>query len=337
MSLGRRTTTAIALCVLVVVWAATGVCAAPKDERRPLRIAVVGDINSSYGTVGYSSHVTTAVGRIVDLRPDLVIGVGDLIAGQRHSPRLNRDQLEAMWDAFHRDVLHPLTAAGISFIPVAGNHDASEDPAFALERTIFEEQWRRHRPDVEITNGEGYPFHYAFTVNNVLFVVLDATSVGPISTAQRAWVADLLVAEGSEYRAQVVTGHLPIRAFTSGRETEILGDNELENTLEKGGVGLYLSGHHHAFYPGYRAGFLQVSQACLGSGPRRLLGTTARSPRAITLVEIGTDGTISVEALSGPDFTSPIDRASLPESIRYGGVEVVRDDLAVGANTRGQQ
>lgn len=333
----RRTTAAFALVVLVAVWATTAVCAAREDAGRPLRIAVIGDINSSYGTVGYSSHVKVAIARIIDLRPDFVLGVGDLIAGQRHSPRLNRDQLEAMWDAFHRDVLRPLTAAGISFIPVAGNHDASADPAFALERTIFEEQWRRHRPDVDITNGKGYPFHYAFAVNDVLFVILDATRIGPISTVQRVWVADLLAAEGPRYRARVVAGHLPIRAFTSGRETEILGDSELESVFEMGGVGLYLSGHHHAFYPGCRAGFLQVSQACLGSGPRRLLGTTTRSPRAITLVEVGSDGTIDVEALSGPDFTSAIDRASLPKSIRYGGVEVVRDDLAIGANTGGQQ
>ncbi len=333
----RRTTTAFALVVLVVVWATIAMCAAPDDAGRPLRIAVIGDINSSYGTVGYSSHVTTAVGRIVDLRPDLVIGVGDLIAGQRHSPRLNRDQLEAMWDAFRNDVMNPLTAAGISFIPVAGNHDASADPAFALERTIFEEQWRRHRPDVDITNGEGYPFHFAFSVNNVLFIILDATRIGPISTPQRAWVTELLTAEGPKYSARVVAGHLPIRAFASGRENETLGDDELERVLENGGVGLYLSGHHHAFYLGYRAGFLQVSQACLGSGPRQLLGTTERSPRAITVVEIASKGAISVEALSGPDFISPIDRASLPESIRYGGIEVVRDDLAIGAKAGGQQ
>ena len=116
----RRTTAAFALAALVAVWATTVVCAAPEDA--VLRVAVIGDVNGAYGTIGYSSHVQTAIDHIVDLRPDLVIGVGDLIAGQRHSPRLNRDQLEAMWDVFHYDVMNPLTGAGISFIP-AGNAD----------------------------------------------------------------------------------------------------------------------------------------------------------------------------------------------------------------------
>jgi hypothetical protein len=293
----------------------------------PVRIAVIGDINGAYGTVGYSQEVRTAVRRIVELNPDLVIGVGDLVAGQRPSPHLDRGQLEEMWAAFYREVWDPLVAAGIPFVPVAGNHDASPEPAFALEREIFAEQWRLHRPTVEFVSEQGFPFRYGFTFHDVVFVVLDATRVGPLSPEQRSWLQDLL-RSAPVSRARIVAGHLPIHAFTHGRETETLADAALERILGEGRVALYLSGHHHAFYPGFTAGLLQVSQGCLGSGARRLLGSDQRSPRSFTVVEVSATGEITIDALSAPAFTSAIDLASLPRSIRYGGVEIVREDVA---------
>jgi hypothetical protein len=91
---------------------------------------------------------------------------------------------------------------------------------------------------------------------------------------------------------------------------------------------LILSGHHNGFYPAFRAGFLQVSQGCLGSGPRRLIGESDRTPRSFTLVEIGADGGIRVEAYAGPDFETRIDSGSLPPQIRHEGVVLRRADLA---------
>lgn len=62
--------------------------------------------------------------------------------------------------------------------------------------------------------------------------------------------------------------------------------------------------------------------ACLGSGSRSLLGVDSVSALAFAWIEI-VDGVVtSLEAYSAPDFTEPIDRASLPQSV---GV-VTRDD-----------
>ena len=312
----------------------------PAQAGPVLRIVVISDINGSYGTVGYSTEVRFAIRRIVALEPDLVLGVGDLIAGQQISPLLERHNLEAMWEAFRTDVFEPLQAAGIPFAPAPGNHDASASPGFELEREVFREQWEslgfpagegnRVAEGVETTDAGDYPFRYAFRLQDVLFVVLDATTVGPLSAAQRAWLDEVL-AQGSDARARVVAAHLPIHPLTRGRERETLGDKNLEELLQRRGVDLFLSGHHHGFYPAFRAGFLQVSQGCLGSGPRRLIGESDRTPKSFTLIEIAPDGGIRVEAYAGPEFDTRIDTASLPPELRYDGIVLRRADLAGAA------
>jgi len=300
---------------------------------------VISDINSSYGTIGYSPEVATAIRRIVELEPDLVLGVGDLIAGQQTSPLLERHNLEAMWEAFRVEVFEPLRAAGIAFAPAPGNHDASASRGFELERGVFREQWEilgfprsaaeqgRDLEIVEDVESADYPFRYAFRIRDVLFVLLDATTVGPLSRSQKAWL-DGVLESGSGARARVVAAHLPIHPFTRGRERETLSDLELEDLLARRDVDLFLSGHHHGFYPAFRAGFLQVSQGCLGSGPRRLIGESSRTPKSFTLIEIGPEGEIRVEAYAGPDFEMRIDPVSLPRQILYEGVVLQRADLA---------
>jgi hypothetical protein len=299
----------------------------------PLRLAVIGDINQSYGTVGYAPEARAAVRRIVAMRPDAVLGVGDLIAGQRVSPRLDRSRIESMWDAFNAEILAPLNAAGIHFLPVPGNHDASAEPGFALERRLFVEQWNRNRPEVEIIDGEGYPLRYAAAMRGVLIIVLDATTPGPLPAPQREWAARTLHA-ATGLGVRLVAGHIPIRAFAYGREREVLGDGALEAVLQGRGVDAYLSGHHHAFYPGVWAGLLHVSQGCLGAGPRKLIGAHRRSPRSFTLISVDAGGDITLEAYAEPDFAGTISRTSLPASIFHGGVRVVRDDLSATLDRR---
>ena len=126
----------------------------------------------------------------------------------------------------------------------------------------------------------------------------------------------------------MVAAHLPLHPLTHGRERETLADPDLERVLASAGVDLFLSGHHHAYFPGYRAGLLQVGQGCLGSGPRRLIGAPHRAPRSFTLLEIDSAGRVRAEALAEPDFATPIDPGSLPEAISYDGATLVREDIA---------
>ena len=291
-----------------------------------LRVAVVSDLNGAYGSTRYEGTVDAALARIRALQPDLVISTGDMVAGQRR-PHLSRSEVERMWQAFHAHVSEPLRAAGIPLVVTPGNHDASAYDGFALERAIYGEQWRARRPALQFLDDSGYPYHYAFSLGDVLFISLDATAVGELPEQQMAWLRKLLARHGPEYRRRVVFSHLPLWPLARGRETEYIGDPQLQSLLEQAGVELYLSGHHHAFYPGVNGPTAFVGQACLGAGPRRLIGSEQRSARSFTLLEFGTDG-IQVAAYQAPQFQTLIDWSTLPAHIRTPVAELLRADLA---------
>lgn len=290
-----------------------------------LRIAVISDLNGSYGSTDYHATVSAAVTRIIGLEPDLVISTGDMVGGQRR-PHLDRQQLAKMWQAFHAAVSQPLAVAAVPVAVTPGNHDASAYGGFERERRMFAEQWSPRRPQVRFLDDSSYPFHYAFELGGVLFVSLDATVVGHLPRSQMDWLRQVLERHGAGHRARVVFSHLPLWPFTQGREREYIGDPELQTLLQEQGVDLFLSGHHHAFYPGVKDGVTFVSQACLGAGPRPLIGSSSKSPRSFTLIEFAGDG-IGISALQGSEFTVEIDWTSLPKRVRSPVAELTRADL----------
>ena len=310
---------ALALLLLAAAW--------QPAARAALNVIVISDLNGSYGSTHYEPGVGLAVSRILELEPDLVISTGDMVAGQRLHPPLAAPAIEAMWTAFHAAVSTPLAEAGIPLAVTPGNHDASAYPSFRAEREIFRQQWQSRAPKLEFVDRDGYPFSYAFALGGVLFVSLDVTKVGTLDETQRRWLDGLLETHGKRYRHRVVFSHLPIYPFTLGRESEVSADHELERILQRHGVELYLSGHHHAYYPGYRRGIRFVSQACLGAGPRPLIGTTSRAGRAITVLEFDDQGPVAIGALGGPHFRDPVEIRQLPESIESRFGTLVRDDL----------
>jgi 3',5'-cyclic AMP phosphodiesterase CpdA len=293
------------------------------------RVVVVSDLNESYGSTRYSPQVDQAVSQTIELAPDLVISTGDMIAGQRISPLLDRNQLQAMWQAFDRHVTTPLARAGLPFAVTPGNHDASSGGRFLVERELYRMHWLARKPALEFVDATNYPFNYAFRVRDTLFVSLDATHVGHLSTHGKRWLSQLLQEHGPKYKHRVVFSHVPLWPFAVGRERDYLGDHELESILQHGKVGVVLSGHHHAYYPGYKDGVRFVSQACLGAAPRALLGTTHAGGRAITVLELEDNGTVRIEAYEGLRFDRPIPRSTLPEKITAHGVTLVRDDLGL--------
>ncbi len=282
------------------------------------RIAVISDLNGSYGSTEYSAEVTAAVERIVGLAPDLVICTGDMIAGQRLSPKLTEDELMAMWEAFHAHVTDPLARAGIPMLVTPGNHDASAYPGFERERQVFDRVWTARAPEVEILDGERFPFRYAVSHGGVLLIGLDATVPGRLDPEEMDWTTQILREEAGRHRATIVFGHMPIWAITQGRENDVIGDPAFEEMLTRGGASLYLSGHHHAYYSFRSGGLLQVSQACLGGGPRRYLGTGRRAAKAFGLIDIDAAGAVTETAYAAPDFTAVLSLASLPETLPAG-------------------
>ena len=279
-----------------------------------LRVVVLSDFNGSYGSTTYEASVRSAVAAARRLQPDLVLSTGDMVAGQRRHPPFTRPQLEAMWRAFHATVSDPLAAAGLEFVATAGNHDASAYATFDLERTVYREQWRGRAPARLVDRGD-FPFYFAFAAGDALVVSLDATVPGHLPATQRDWLARLLAEHGPRYRWRIVFGHLPIWPLVAERQRDILGDRELEQMLVAADVTVYLSGHHHAYFPGTHGGLAQIGQACVGAAPRHLIGTQRRSARAVTVLEFAADGGWTVRALTGKDYATEIDPESLPDSI----------------------
>ncbi len=303
----------------MVVWC----CLATTTVSEPLRVAVISDVNGSYGSTDYRPTVSAAVARIIALKPDLVIATGDMVAGQR-KPHLSEAELRAMWQAFHTVVSDPLRNVGIPLAVTPGNHDASAYSGFELERKVYSEQWLARTPDVRFAQGSNYPFYYAFKMGPARFISLDVTTLGALDRTQMRWL-DRVAAGGG---TQIAFSHLPLWPFAIGRETEVIGDPRLGRLMTTRGVDLHLSGHHHAFYPGAAGGLAVVSQACLGSGPRALIGQAKKSPRAITLLEIARNGEITVSALTGPRYSDPLQIGDLPRSIQSSIQRVERLDIA---------
>lgn len=290
----------------------------------PLRIAVISDMNGSYGSSDYGDAVKDGVAAIIARRPDLVISTGDMIAGQRKSPKLTAPELERMWASFHATVSDPLAGAGLPFLVTPGNHDASAYPGFEAERAAFAAAFADRKPDLTLIDADGWPFRVAASFRGVLLIGMEATTTGPLAQDDMAWLGRILERHAASHRTIVLFGHLPLMPISQGRERDVLADPALFALAEAGGVDLWLSGHQHAFYSGSAGGILFVAQGALGNGPRKLIGERSRSPQTLTWIKIAEDGGITVSALPAPDFAVPLPEDSLPATLGAGAFQLTR-------------
>lgn len=300
---------------------------APTTETAPpgatLRVVVLSDLNGSYGSTTYEANVHAAVKAITTtLKPDVVLVTGDMVAGQQAGL-----DYAAMWKGFHAAVTTPLTTAGVPVAITPGNHDASGYSAYAGERAEFVDQWSTRRPAVDFVDGSRWPLRYSFVHKGAFFVSLDATTVAPLSSEQRAWV-DAQLAKASGYTVKIAFAHVPIHPVAVGRETEVTGDLELEKIFANRGLTLFVAGHHHAYYPGAAGGVRQIAMPCAGAGPRALIGTSTTSDKGLLRVDVKDGAVTAVEAIDGPTYTATIPRAGLPKKLTFGTHTLTRDDLA---------
>ncbi len=94
-----------------------------KPPRGDVRLLVISDLNSAYGSTEYDTEVHLAVKMIPFWQPDLVLCSGDMIAGQK--PSLTATQIRAMWQSFDRNIAQPVRNLKIPFGFTIGNHDGS--------------------------------------------------------------------------------------------------------------------------------------------------------------------------------------------------------------------
>jgi 3',5'-cyclic AMP phosphodiesterase CpdA len=292
---------AIAVFILVVLgsWLAGAnfpgaTSQAQSPGQRDLRIVVISDLNSAYGSTTYEPEVHQALKLIPGLKPDLVLCSGDMVAGQ--NPKLTNAQIQAMWSAFDQAVARPLRQAKIPFGFTLGNHDASSSLdqnrrfRFQNERDMAANYWRSpaQDPGINFLDKTDFPFYYTFTQNEVFFLVWDGSSQH-IPPEKLAWVEKALAsAPAQNAKLRLAIGHLPLYGVAEGRNKpgEVMANAErLRALLEKYQVHTYVSGHQHAYYPGRRGNLELLHTGLLGAGPRALIGQERRSPKTLTVLD----------------------------------------------------
>ena len=250
------------------------------QENRLVRLAIIADINGSYGTDQYDSDVIRSIDMIIEDRPDIVINAGDMVAGQK--PKLN---YRKMWAGFHTTVTERLLEAGIPMAQVPGNHDASAYPAFAVERETYIDEWNTHKPDLDYVDDSHYPLYYAFRVNGILFIGLDATTLDPLDDEQYAWLEHQLKSNPTPYPA-VIIQHVPLYPITTIKPKEILRDARLHPLYAQYGVQLIIAGHQQAYFPARLDGVTYIHSGALGGGPRPVRQNNGVDPKTLTFIDL---------------------------------------------------
>ena len=293
-------------------------------DARALRIALISDLNSSYGSTSYVPQVQRGVALLGRLRPDLVLCAGDMVAGQKRG--LTATQLQAMWRSFGLNVLDPLLADGVSFAAAMGNHDASSSQqngryVFGLDRQEARRFWiaQRSRLGITLLEASAFPFHYTLLHRGVFVLVLDASSAG-LGAEQLRWAERQLASpQARQARLRLAIGHLPLYAVGQGRDRsgEVLHQPAvLQALLERQGVALYISGHHHTWFPGRVGGLNLLSLGAMGSGPRRLLQSTVPPQQTLTLLELSSGVGELSETTYSLNSLEPLAAGSLPQAIQ---------------------
>lgn len=289
-----------------------------EQKDKALKIMVISDLNDSYGSVTYSAEVASTIERIKHIQPDIILCGGDMVAGQKAS--LTEEQLKAMWAGFNKTVLQPIDEMGIPFGFTMGNHDAS--PGFLKDRAAAKEFWDENLKSTRLTfvDSTHYPFYFSYIKNNVFFLSWDASSA-KVTREVMHWMKEQLHSEiAKSSRLRILLGHLPLYAIVEAKNKpgEVIAD--ADNTfdfLKENGVDVYISGHQHAYFPAQKEGVQLFHTACLGGGPRSLLGHDEDPKKAYAIIEVPVS---SPEKFSFNSFMPKtneiISLTSLPDSIQ---------------------
>lgn len=314
-------------------------------QRGDIRLAVISDLNSAYGSTDYRSEVTAGIGLLPDWQPDLVICGGDMVAGQSLS--LSADEIEAMWAGFDKKILSPIREAGLPFALTVGNHDASSyqrngEFVYVLDRQATEKYWNGHQQETDLAfvEAEGFPFYYSFKRNDVFYLIWDASSAN-VPPEQIAWADRALASpEAQSAKLRMAMGHLPLYAVSQRRDHPgeyLNGADELKALLEKHNVHTYISGHHHAYFPGKSGELNMLHLGALGSGPKSLLTTNAAPFQTLTILDIFLETADTVYTTYNMNSLDVVDPQTLPRLIVGPNGRELRRDVATSELTPAEQ
>ncbi len=300
-----------------------------ETKNKALKILLISDLNSSYGSLTYSADVSAVIGEIGKIKPDLILCGGDMVAGQKAS--LTEQNINEMWQSFKKVVFDPIKKTKIPFGFTVGNHDAS--PNFLKDRAIAEQFWKSEQQATNLTfvNADHYPFYFSYLKNNVFFISWDASGA-KIKPELYQWMKEqtnLPVAKNA--RMRILLGHLPLYAIVAAKNKSGEVNSNPDSALaffKAHQIDMYISGHQHAYYPALKNGVQLLNSGCIGDGPRPILGHTELAKKAYTILEIPVKSPLNFKKKSFiPVTNEEIDVNSLPDSvIGFNGI-IHRADL----------
>jgi hypothetical protein len=311
-----------------------GLFAPPRGD---VRIVVISDLNSAYGSTDYIDQVKQAIAFLPDWEPDLVLCGGDMVAGQDNT--LKPAEIEAMWQGFEKHIGASIRKTKLPFGFTIGNHDASGSSfggqsTFENDRKAVIKYWNdpKHDPNLNFVDRTGFPFYYTFEQNEVFFLTWDA-STAEIPAAQLKWAEKSLASEAAQKaKLRIAIGHLPLYPVSKGRETagNYLEDAErLRALLEKYNVDTYISGHDHAYYPAHKGKLELLNAGVLGDGPRRLLSGDLSPNRTVTVIDIKLATVEMIYTTYDMDTLKVVEQSTLPRYIDAPNGRVTRRDIKI--------
>lgn len=188
------------------------------DLRLPIRFAVIGDRTGGH-EAGIHVDILEEIER---MKPDFVVGVGDMIEGYTG----DTGEIERQWEEYEAMI----DMLSMPFYLVPGNHDIWDSTSG--------EFYERHA-------GEPY---YSFDTGPIHFVVLDTSRWPTVSTfpeEQVDWLKSDL-AENREAKYTIVIYHIPYWIETVARSKP----DPLHDIFVANGVDAVFTGHYHVYFAG---------------------------------------------------------------------------------------
>ena len=317
---------------------------APK--RGDVRAVVISDLNSRYGSVDYRREVMKGVSILPQWEPDIVLCVGDMVAGQ--TTFMSTPEVEAMWEGFDNLILKSIREADIPYALTIGNHDASSQTyengsyIYDIDREVTTRYWQAHQNDLDLqyVDTGDFPYYYSFKQNDIFYIVWDASSAN-VPANQVAWADQQLgSAAAQDAKFRIAIGHLPLYAISQGRDRygEFLNDSDqLQAVLERHNVHTYMSGHHHAYFPGHAGNLELLHCGALGSGPRTWLYRTDAAMQTMTVLDFFFDTGETVYTTYNMNRMELVDTQMLPRQIVGPTGRVLRNDISLADLTPEEQ
>lgn len=279
---------------------------------KPLKILIISDLNSSYGSTHYTKEVASVLGKIDSIKPDLILCAGDMVAGQKAS--ITRDETKAMWQAFDDQVFKKIQESNIPFGFTIGNHDGS--PNFKQDRELATEFWtvRKSATKLNFLDSSHFPYYYSFEQEGVFIASWDA-SASVIKEDVYKWLEEQLRSpEAKKAKMRILLGHLPLYAIVDSKNKPGEVNSDADTALlffKRHKVDMYISGHQHAYYPAKKDKIVFLNSGAIGEGERKFIGSNTPAIKAYSVLEIRGKARFSIDTWN-PSTNEKVKLEDLP-------------------------